>query len=299
MIPREDILNELKALSGVVVAVPYVNVFTTENGYFSGIEAELNARIAADNFYEAKAAFTVPQGYFESLAGNILNKIKAEETEPGEIGELSTLVAGIGRKNVYSLPEGYFEELSPLVAAIGKENVYTAPEGYLKFLSPVMGAISRENVYSVPQGYFEQLNFVAVRNEPAKVIKMNPARSMFKYAAAAVITGLLGLTVMNISNRQGTLKQPVETEIAAATSVTNQQTLESGLQIAANGTFDKELNNLSDQEIEQFLSSNGKDVNAALVASSVSDENKLPETTDYFLDENALDNYLKENNLTN
>ncbi len=240
---REDILNELKAISAVVANVPYLNVYIIDNEYFAGIDAGLKARIAADALTGSENKFTVPQGYFENLTATILQKIKTAENEIfAETNEQSTLVAGIGNKNIFTAPKYYFEEL----AFAGEEK-------------PV-----------------------------AKVIKMSRARSVFKYGAAAVITGLLGLTIINIVDRKDV---KVADEISVQTAINDAQ------KIIKTGTFDKELESISDKDIEQYLQQGGQDVNAALVAASTDDETTLPEASDYLLDENALENYLKEKNL--
>ena len=242
---REDILNELKAISAVVANVPYLNVYTIDDEYFAGIYAELKARIAADALTSSENKFTVPQGYFENLTANILQKIKTEENEIfAETNEQSILVASIGNKNIFTAPKYYFEEL----AFAGEEK-------------PV-----------------------------AKIIKMSRARFVFKYAAAAVITGLLGLTIINIVDRKD-IKVAEEISVQTATAINDAQ------KIIKTGTFDKELESISDKDIEQYLQQDGQDVNAALVAASTDDETTLPEAAEYLLDENALDNYLKEKNL--
>ena len=251
MILNENILNELEGISRVVARVPYTNVFGVEPQYFDGIEAELRARMSADEFYSSKESFTIPEGYFEGLSANILHKIKGSDTDEAgmEISELSTVIARIGKANVYT----------------------------------------------VPYEYFGQLNFVPGIKTSAKVIQMNTARtrSVFRYAAAAVITGLLGLSVINIAEKSGPAKEQfanVEAPVAAMSTANN---------ILKNGTFDQEMNSLSDKEIEQYIKESGQDVNAALVASSVNDDSKLPESDDYLLKENTLENYLKDNNLKN
>ena len=240
---KEDILFELKAISTVVANVPYLNVYTIDDEYFAGIDAELKARIAADALTGSVNKFTVPQGYFENLSASILHKIKQDENEIfAETNEQSTLVASIGNKNIFTAPKYYFEEL----AFAGQEK-------------PV-----------------------------AKVIKMSRARFVFKYAAAAVITGLLGLTIINIVDRK---------DIKVADEISVQTAINDAQKIIKTGSFDKELESISDKDIEQYLQQGGVYVNAALVAASTDDETSLPEASEYLLDENALDNYLKQKNL--
>jgi hypothetical protein len=246
MSEREIILNELNEISPVVAQVPRVNVFSVDEGYFSGVEEELKARIAADSFYASQNAFTVPEGYFDNLAASVLQKIKGEEQPASEIAALSPVIAGIGNNNIFTVPEGYFEQsIAPLA------------------------------------------------KEPAKVVRMSKMRSVFKYGIAAVITGLLGISVINVVNQEhGTTPATSTEQISSMVADANQ--------IIKNGTFNNELNSISDQEIEQYLKQNGQDVNAAVVASAASDDaESLPEAADYLLDENALDDYLNKNNLKN
>ena len=241
---REDILMELKSISDAVAAIPFVNVFNVDSAYFSAMPQIIMAQInVGDSFNN----LTVPDGYFERLAGNILNRIHALENDV--IAELN--------------------EISPLIAGIEKKETYT-----------------------VPKRYFEELTFTDTQHKIAKVISISKPRSFFKYAAAAVITGLLGLSIVNIVDNNH--ETDSSTMIAKITTGTLQQNA-----LATNGSFDEALKNISDNEIEQYLQKNGQDVNAALVASSTDEIDKLPEATDYLLDENTLENYLKQNNLKN
>ncbi len=244
---REDILVEIKSISVTVAAIPFVNVFHVDDAYFSTLPEIIIAHINAGNAFTSTKNLAVPEGYFESLAANILNKIYAHEN--GVAAELS--------------------EISPLLADI--ENKET---------------------YKVPESYFNNLTFVGEQPETAKVISLSNPRSFFKYAAAAVITGLLGLSIVNIVDNNKAV-DPLITTAETTLGSTQQNSL------ALNGNFDEALKNISDNEIEQYLQKNGQDVNAALVASSTDEVDRLPEASDYLLDENTLENYLKQNNFKN
>jgi hypothetical protein len=240
MLERENILNELNAISPFVASVPHVNVYKVDENYFDGIRAELQARIIASNFTTLQNNFDVPADYFENLPNNILAKIKAQE-------------------NNVVLTE--METLSPTIANIGNKNIYT-----------------------VPQGYFDQLAMPSKAS--AKVVKMGN-RSIFKYAAAAVIVGLLGFGAM---------------KFIANTKANNEtrDVVKEANKILESNSFDETLASVSDKDLEKYLSQNGDDVNAALVAASVDDENiSLPDADDYLMDDNTLDNFLNENNLKN
>ncbi len=240
MLERENILNELNAISPLVASVPRVNVYKVDENYFDGIRAELQARIIASNFIAPQNKVDVPAEYFENLPNNILAKIKAQE-------------------NNVVLTE--IETLSPTIASIGNKNVYT-----------------------VPQGYFEHLAMSS--KSSAKIVKMG-SRSIFKYAAAAVVVGVLGFGAMKF----------------IASTKTNNETIavvKEANKILETNSFDATFASVSDKDIEKYLSQNGEDVNAALVAASINDENTtLPEVDDYLMDDNTLDNFLNENNLKN
>ncbi len=245
---REDILVEMKNISATVAAIPVVNVFTVDEAYFSTLPFIIIAQINVGDSLKSARNLAVPDGYFDSLAGNILGKIHALENDvTAELNEISPLLAGIDNKETYTVPQRYFDELS----------------------------------------------FVGRQQESAKVISISKPRSIFKYAAAAVITGLLGLSIVNIVDKNNNAVDPLTTtaQTITASAPTNP--------LALNGSFDEALKNISDNEIEQYLQKGGQDVNAALVAASTDDVDKLPEATDYLLDENVLENYLKENNLNN
>jgi hypothetical protein len=242
---REDILAEINGISPSVAAIPIVNVFTVDATYFTILPKEILAKINVAYAVDSSKNLLVPDGYFESLPGNILKKIYALEND------------------------------------INAE---------LKEISPILAGIESKETYSVPAGYFNGLTFLNKQKELAKVTSINKTRSFFKYAAAAVITGLLGLSIVNIVDKND---KPTDIKVTAETVTASTQPNT----VLMNSSFDEALQNVSDNEIEQYLQKSGQDVNAALVASSTDDVDKLPEATDYLLDENVLENYLKENNL--
>ena len=221
--------------------------------------------------------FTVDATYFEVLPQIIMAKIVVENSF-------------VFSKNL-SVPEGYFESLpvNILKKIHALKNDVTIE---LTEISPLIAAIDNKVTYTVPEDYFNGLTFLNKQQEPAKVIAINKPKSFFKYAAAAVITGLLGLSIVNIVDNNHA-QNNITTTAGTITGTTKPNA------VLINGSFDEALQNVSDNEIEQYLQKSGHDVNAALVASSTDDVDKLPEATDYLLDENVLDNYLKKNNLKN
>ena len=62
--------------------------------------------------------------------------------------------------------------------------------------------------------------------------------------------------------------------------------------------FNDALNNLSQDDIANYLEKNGNDDDVAALSSSI-DENTLPSQDDYLSDDKTLDNYLNDINNTN
>lgn len=247
---RKNITEELTAISPAVAAIPVVNVFSVPGNYFDTLADHILSCVYLDDTNllseTEKKSLTVPEGYFEGLADAIMHKIKAgaSENSAAEILYLSPAVSAIGNKNIFTVPNNYFET----------------------------------NVQRI-------LNHI---HKPAKVVEMKSRSSFIKYAAAAVVTGIIGLSVLSIFNN----KTNTNNILLSATVMA-----QAGEIIKAN-SFDKELNNVSDKDIQQYLEQQGQDVNAALVASSA-DDNNLPNPEDYIIDDKTLDDYLNKINLNN
>ena len=202
--------------------------------------------------------YTVPDGYFEAMALDILNTLQ-------QVSDISPNAA---------VPEGYFEGLADGIMNKIKDGLAMKDEG-----SALLSTVRNVNPYTVPHGYFETLagNIVNQLPQPAKVIVMRKRSSFFNYAAAAVITGILGLSVVSIVDKRQQDKILPETA-------------------ALNLNFDEALANVSDDDIVAYLQKGGEDVNAALVASASEDKN-LPEQVDYLTDDKTLDKLLNELNI--
>ena len=189
----------------------------------------------------------VPENYFEQLSGNILNKIKLASKE-NEVN--LELVA-----------------LSPMVANIGKANVLTVPEGYFKANEAVLLKHAMPSL--------------------APVVSMQARSKMFRYMAAAAITGIIGLSLFGLLNSN---EQKDNSQVAATVTLANE--------IIAKDNFEEEFAKISGEDIEQYLEERGQNVNIALAASTIEDKD-LPDPLDYILDENALTDFLKQKNFSN
>lgn len=230
-----------------------------------------------------------------------------------ELEATSPLLSSSCLANVYSVPQGYFTELhAEVIATTTMANwpIHNAavdvPKGYfenmpslimqkihssavvdeIEALSPTLASIGKHNVYQVPVGYFDSFSTKPPLTKGI-LVQGNFAKQILKYAVAACIVGMLGLGIYYNINKKPVL------DLATA------QAIKEGNTIIQKGSFDIELNSLSATELENYLTDNGGDVNAALVAAAANDEADLPTVDDYLVDENALNNFLQSNNLQN
>ena len=165
MANRNTILNELQNLGSTI------------------------SKISPQNFYE------VPDGYFEGLANQILNRIKALEasTANEELEFLSPVLSSISKENPFTVPDSYFENLSErLMQGIRKHADYQTSDEEISSLSPLLRSINKKSPYSVPAGYFDNLNTVLENKEKAKVISIS-GRKWYRVAVAAVIVGVVAI----------------------------------------------------------------------------------------------------------
>lgn len=234
-----------------------------------------------------------------------------------ELEGLSPMLAGIEKRNVFSVPEGYFDSISERILALVNEPVATVisgistqpvlevPDGYfdglatdilakirqqqdneateeLRALSPGLLEIRDKQVWEVPAGYFEGLAADILQKQqqaaPAKVFTLRRITGTFmKYAVAAVFTGAMALGVFKFTGTGSTEK------IDAVTA--------KGLEIAKENKFDEELAKVSDADIVKYLEDNNADVDAATLVNP-EDDAELPAREDYLTDDKTLDKYL-------
>lgn len=223
-----------------------------------------------------------------------------------ELREISPVLAGIDKVNIYNVPAGYFDgfaqnmlplvkdEQSSLLSSINKQ-AGSVPSGYFDTLAnsilgkikaqeaaetyPVLDKIGKQNVYTVPQDYFETLSTEIVNKttQPqAKVVSMQRRTGWFKYAAAASVVIMLTFGVYKFTSTTNGKMDAVTKE---------------GWAIAKENRFEEVFTKVSEEDIIKYLQKEGTDVETALVAQTI-DEKELPAQEDYLLDEKTLDNFL-------
>ena len=245
---RTEIQEELQSLSPLLAGMDKVNVFT------------------------------VPQGYFESISPTVLSCINEGENK------LPSAV-----QNTPEVPQGYFDSFAGSV--LDKIKTLENPAEELKSLSAVIASASKENIFEVPTGYFGQLPqsiLQKVKPAQAKVAYMQRSKSIMRYAAAAVIIGVMALGVYKYANTPVNQNDDINNPVIASLD----PIIEKGKSMDET-EFNNTLENLSEESISQYLEKNGDETDIAALSSGI-EENSLPAQEDYLSDENTLENYLKE-----
>ena len=140
--------------------------------------------------------YQVPAGYFDDLAVQVLNRIKALEaaTATEELGYLSPMLGSASKQLPYQVPAGYFDGLSESMMKVVRESNQTSAEE-LESLSPLLSGLKKQVPFTVPQGYFENLaaDIATTSIKPETKVVTLSSRKWFRYAAAAVVTGVIAM----------------------------------------------------------------------------------------------------------
>ena len=142
-------------------------------------------------------------------------------------------------------------------------------------------AIQDINVYSVPPGYFNNLPEHIIERVAPKVIAMK-RRSVWKYATAAVLTGLIGIFSLSVFNKQQVTTQP---ETISNTVLADAGKYKNAEQI------NNEIDKLSDEDIIKYLEKTSSNADNESLTSNLEDAS-LPSQQDYLNDEKVLDSFL-------
>lgn len=179
--------------------------------YFANFPEQVLAIIKGDKASsilpgKSHPTYQVPGGYFDGLAESILRRVKSDDglSAKEELESLSPFLSKLDKKSPFSIPAGYFEDLSGSVVGGMKAIEFVNDE--IETLSSLMSNLKRETVYEVPDNYFQNLPSLILdrvrQHQPARVVSMTFGKKMMRYAAAAVITGIIitaGLLFMNRS----------------------------------------------------------------------------------------------------
>ncbi len=334
-----DIQDELMTLSPLLAGLAKVNVFSVPEGYFDSIsdtvivclnEAE-GVRVV-----QKPANLSVPEGYFENLADSILLKIKSQQTVQTEINELSPLLAGINRRQVFEVPAGYFENNPGIIIERIATSIDAKEE--LKQLSPLLFDLQQTNVFEVPSGYFENNPGILIEKMATSVGAREEVKQLspllfdiqhtnvfevpsgyFDGLSKDIVSKLQPAPatgkVVKMGNRSLFMKFAVAAMLIGVIAFgvikyTDKPGNVNIIETAAvvldpsieqgrkmnDEQFTAALENLSATDISKYLENHGDITDMAALRNNV-DENQLPSEEDYLLNDKALENYLNKINL--
>lgn len=179
--------------------------------------------------------FTVPQNYFNELSGRIVSGIRLDDLKQTAQQE-------------FSVPENYFDELSGNIMSriniehtLNQQTGFTVPDNYFEQLNDQIQSrivvdeamANTSEALTVPTGYFDRLNKnilnQTVNQDMVKnkgVVRRLYNSTIFKYATAACFVAIIGA---------GLFLRP------------------SGNNTHKSSYLHKQLSNISDQEMENYL----------------------------------------------
>jgi hypothetical protein len=250
------------------------NPYQVPQGYFEGFANTVLQRVKEEEttlssiLQEANNnPYQVPTDYFNNLPAIILNRAKASTTDNAkeELDIVSPLLGQISKKMPFSTPAGYFEELGE--NAIAGAQAIDFVNDALENTSPLMNGLKRVQVYEVPAGYFEQLPRQVLKavkaQQPAKVVSMSFTRRVLRYAAAAVVAGLIFTGGVLYLNRGHKVVEGDQVVVAS-----------------------KDLDSITDETLENYLENQTTPPAAeqALAANVTSEELKATDMKDMLAD---------------
>ena len=252
-----EISVELLSISPLLAEAVKINPYRVPAWYFDTLAEEIKAEILIPVTLP-NSAFSVPGGYFEGLAGQIMDKVSKEsnvtETDE-ELAAIAPVLLSIGKRNVYSVPDGYFE----------------------KDLAVSVNRLSEK--------------------KPARVVTFQHYKRFIQYVAAAMVAGVLVTGAFMYTDSRAYLKTEKENhfgnsvtdtlkeenaskETVGQQSDTIQDTEEEAALIPENKMgekklhdFNKKIQLLSDEELKQYLDEN-------LVPEPIIEESDSLETID-------------------
>ena len=149
--------------------------------------------------HDPQNIYAVPAGYFENLADQILNRIKALEANDAkeELSYLSPFLSTVSKEPPYSVPAGFFQTLGEdVLKKISEQEDHQTSKEEIETLSPLLSGLKNKTPYSVPAGYFEALE-TNVEKKETKVISITK-RKWYRLAVAAVVIGIIAISGLAI-----------------------------------------------------------------------------------------------------
>lgn len=187
-----------------------------------------------------------------------------------ELKQVAPSLDVLGDSPAYEVPAGYFETFpASLMAAIHAAESKQEVAEELHELSPLLASMPKQSPFTAPDGYFEGLGHeVTIRrnaSQPGRIVTMGRRVKLFKRClAAAAIAGAISIGAVMLSKSY------------------------------KDNSLDRQLAQISDQEIVDFLQANTDAFDNENIFTNVSLE-EAPSVLPEELSEAEIDSYLEDN----
>lgn len=296
-----------------------VNPFTVPENFFDDQARSILSQIDIEKAAKAhdKEPFTVPEGYFETLEDRIFTKIKEADLKDkvptdgfavpaayfdnltqdieARIAEekLKTVVPSLA----YKVPENYFDEAENDIYAkiyelklrdsIGTTDGFAVPENYFEESAAAIEAnihaekwmktLGKETPYTVPVGYFEKSADAILaktigadkQDTPVRTLPSRRIIAWKKYVAAAAALFLVGVG-----------------------SYIGLSSLNKDKEVSTYAHTDLNLDNVSDEEILNYLAQVSDGADLIQLTQLVSDSNQESIQLDADIEAEDIEEYL-------
>ncbi|MEO9005244.1 MAG: hypothetical protein ABI288_10925 [Ginsengibacter sp.] len=223
--------------------------------------------------------FWVPQGYFNDLPQKVSTSIFFDHHPKTQVSDI---------------PGGYFDDLSNKILIKIKNNPTTSnADDEIRNISPLIHSLKEKKVFNIPSAYFESLSnriVNKVKPDRAKVFSLSTSEKWWKFAAAAMIAAIISIWALQLFNNKKADNS--STQLAANDSKSLPAYIQDADQYKTPEELTRGIASLSDDEIAFYLEHHGNIMDDYLLTKDI-DTKELPEATDYLIDENTLNNFLK------
>lgn len=269
---KENILEELRPISGLVAEISRETPYGLPDGYFEALPGKVLARIRTGGVMlpeRPAPLYSIPEGYFEGFAEKLMNRIKAGQTASSapasvqtaseELHILSPLLSSIGKKMPFQIPDAYFDSFPAKMTSDLVEKM-TNPEQDPSLeapgpdsLSPLLAGLRDKQVYQAPVGYFAGLPDMILEKLTQQTADKTPMTQRQASGAKLIPFGYTAQT----SRRRNWWKYSAAAAIAGLILTGGWLWTHTSVGPAASSIdISKTLPTVSDQDIENYLDTN-------------------------------------------
>lgn len=221
--------------------------------------------------------------------------MKENKTIINELKEIAPIIASIQKKDLFIVPDSYFDNLADKVldkikvegAENQKNTPLTIPDGYfnnlasniiskikneqsevyreLEDIAPLLNSISKLPVYTIPDGYFEgfKAETCVSKISTARVISFSKTRKWISYAAAAIMAGVLVTGAFIYTDQPNTFNLSKEVNKLSDEELISYMNSEhsvvftpDSINLGPGADVQSDLKLISDDELKQYMEEN-------------------------------------------